>query len=205
MNHQLLSIITIVLFSFSAVCSQSNDSITHNYPIKGDAELYLGFGSYRSIISENNFSSVEGTSDITNIGFNFGFDYYFNKIWSLKSVLNYDPKGFSFTSSEVKLDYATLVFQPSWHFGKMKRWYLRLGPYIGFLIDDNLDLTELRSLDYGTDFTLGIKIPIGRLLFFIESDSQGSLREILDDRNNLSDELIQRNTLSIGIVFGSKK
>jgi len=73
------------------------------------------------------------------------------------------------------------------------------------LIDDNIELTEFRSLDYGTDFALGIKIPIGRLLFFIESDSQRSFREILDDRNNLSTELIQRNTLSIGIVIGSTK
>jgi len=74
MSHHILSIISLVLFSFSVAYSQSNDSITYKYPIKGDSELYLGIGSYGSIISDNNFSSVEGTAGITSVGFNFGFD-----------------------------------------------------------------------------------------------------------------------------------
>lgn len=60
---------------------------------------------------------------------------------------------------------------------------------------------EPSNLDYGGNIAIGIKIPIGGLLFFIESDGLGSAKEVIEDGNNLTNQTIGRNTLSIGIVF----
>jgi len=157
-------------------------------------------------MSENKLQSVDGTGRIGNLGFNLGLDYYFNSKWSLKVRMGYDPKGFSFITSEVTLDYFTVPVLANWHFGIKKRWYLHFGPYFGYLISDNLDgALEFRELDYGANVGLGIKIPIGNLNFFIESDLQSSLREVFDDGKNLSNQLIQRNAISLGMIIGNYK
>lgn len=60
------------------------------YPIKADTEIYIGIGSYNSSIDDrDDIGTTNGSGSITRLGANLGFDYYFNKRWSLQSKLNY--------------------------------------------------------------------------------------------------------------------
>ena len=91
----------------------------------------------------------------------------------------------------------------NWHFGKRKRWYLHFGPYVGFLLSADIDGQDVKdnvhSTEFGSDVGIGVKIPIGNTMFFVETDGQNDFTEMSD----FTGEGITwaRTTLSIGIIF----
>jgi hypothetical protein len=83
-------------------------------------------------------------------GFNFGAtgDYYFSDHWSLKAKLLYDQKGWgngylvapggSETAGiNFRLNYLTLPVMGSFHFGRLRNFYIDFGPYMGVLLRRN--------------------------------------------------------------------
>jgi len=195
----LLFFLTLGLHAFG-----QESEFTPEYPIKGHSQFGISIGSYSSSVTENGFSSAEDSEAINNFGFAVTYERFLSKNWGFKAGLNYDPKGATSSDDELTLsiNYITLPILASWHFGKKRRWYLHFGPYFGLLTSADLDGFGVKELfntfDSGFDFGIGIKIPIGNLNFYIESDGQTGFSDPVKD----SDEVVlSRNTLSIGILF----
>jgi len=61
-----------------------------------------------------------------------------------------------------------------------------------------LNFEEIKPTDFGFDIGIGVKIPIGGQMFYIESDGQSPFSPQFD---NDEDNTISRSMLSVGIVF----
>ncbi|NNE27073.1 MAG: PorT family protein [Saprospiraceae bacterium] len=185
--------------------AQADTETVVSYPEKGDSEWHAYVGLFSGFASENGFTPVEETTTLYNIGFGVGFDYYLSSTWSLRGRLNFDPKGSKddINDSKFNASYITVPLMANWHFGKRKRWYLHFGPYIGFLMSADIDgddvKDDLHSTEIGSDIGIGVKIPVGNTMLFIESDGQNDFTEMSD----FTDEGIYfvRSTLSVGIIF----
>lgn len=107
---------------------------------------------------------------------------------------------------DLSLDYVTAAGMANWHFGKRRRWYLQFGPYFGYKLSESTDPNILnaevaKSTDFGLNLGIGVKIPIGNQMFYLESDGQTPFIEPFEDDGTSTREVIARNSLSIGILF----
>ncbi len=70
---------------------------------------------------------------------------------------------------ELSLNDITTLVNANWHFGAKRRWYLNLGPYVGFLtsadVNDTDAKNQLKDTDIGVNTGIGVKIKI-TLRFF---------------------------------------
>ena len=199
-------LLTLLSFCFIvSINAQDDTEMTASYPENGDIEWHAYAGLFSGFGSEDGFGPVDETTYSHTIGFGVGVDYYFSKTWSIKGRLNYDPKGSKDDNVDSKFTatYLTLPVMANWHFGKRKRWYLHFGPYVGFLLSADIDGQDVKdnvhSTEFGSDVGIGVKIPIGNTMFFVETDGQNDFTEMSD----FTGEGITwaRTTLSIGIIF----
>jgi len=208
MKKSLLLLVCLVTF----VSLFSQEESTFNYPVKGDKLYMVSIGSYDASIIDNNFRTVEGTASLNSFGVSFNYENYLSKNWSFKTGVVIDPKGFQspLGISKLRMQYLTAPFLMSWHFGKKRRWYLHFGAYAGYLlsvkdkdINGNSSPLDLRgnfnSWDIGLDIGIGIRIPIGSHMFFVETDGQTGLTNPARDPDE--NRYLTRNTLSLGYIF----
>jgi len=192
--------------SLSVSAQDNSDDTEAIYPTKGDHELSVSLGLYTSNITEDGFGTLEGTNYLRKLGAAISYDAYLSKTWSIKGRLNYDPKGFKTFFYNLNVNYITVAGMANWHFGKRKRWYLQFGPYIGYNISESTDpaiinFEGVKSTDFGLNLGIGVKIPIGGQMFYLESDGQTPFVEPFSDDGTDAREIIVRNSLSIGILF----
>lgn len=205
MKKILLS--AVLLFSFSFLIAQ-DDADDATYPVKGDYEIGVYLGLFTSTVSDNGFGPTEDSEYLYSLGLGASFDYYFSKTWSIKTRLNFDPKGAEEASGVLKLNmnYLSIPVMASWHFGKRKRWYLHFGPYAAFLLSAELNGLDVKdqfnSSQIGFDLGIGVKIPVGKTMLFIETDGQNDYTSPLEDTDpDNEDNTLLRSTLSVGVIF----
>ncbi len=139
---------------------------------KGDVEFGANLGGNFATITQDD----NGRSNF-NFNINAGVfaDCYFSKQWSVKAKLIYDRKGGNKINvvfenypdfklvTDFKLDYITLPLMINWHFGETRKWYVGLGPYVGFLMsaeESELGLNiedEFLKTDWELHLVLDIK------------------------------------------------
>ncbi len=204
-------LLLLVLFiSYSTISAQETDNADAVvYPTEGAQEFGLGFAYNSSFLTENGFTQLDGYKPTSGYSLSAQYEYYLSKNWGLKTKLNLDYKGLtSDTDPEMVTDllYLTLPVMASWHFGKKKRWYLHFGVYTGYLLLAELEGTDIKqfvnSMDYGTDFGVGVRIPAGDKWFFIETDGQTSFGSPFKANSIFNTEAsLARNTLGFGLIF----
>jgi hypothetical protein len=201
-------ILFFLMFTFlSVIHGQEAEENTAEYPTKGDSEFGLMFGYASSYFTDGGYGPADGTKESGGVLIAVHYDHYFSKTWSIKGRLNFDPKGGAdeFDDSKVKLNYITVPVMANWHFGKRKRWYLHFGPYAGFLMSADFEGNDVKELfdstEFGFDFGIGVKIPIGSTMFFIESDGQSGFGDPTKLTTAGEENKLSRNALSLGIIF----
>ena len=200
-----LSLLIMLLCTSFILNAQEGETV--EYPVGGDTELGVSLGLFSAYFADSEeFGIPDGIDTRTSLGLSVQYDYYFSKTWSIKAKLNYDPKGtgLDLIEEKVKLNYITLPVMANWHFGKRKRWYLNFGPYFGTLLSASFNgedvKDDFKSTDFGFDLGIGVKIPIGGTMFFIETDGQSSFSTPSEDIS-AEDVRLSRSTLSVGILF----
>ena len=200
-------IITLLstLFIFSIVQAQSptnqDEGINPEWRQKGDFVFGVYAGLSTNTLSVDNNGQFFETEDIEGNGFIVGLqaEHYFGKNWSIKGRTNFERRDYSLDITDNTL--ATSL-QAAWHFGKSKRWHLALGPTYNAILNGNFDS------DFGTDFSIGIIIPISNAKFFIELDgisqfNAGFISVTDQDGNPVGSARIDtnRSSINIGIQF----
>jgi len=192
------------MFLFLNVHSQEESNKTN--PAKGHNHFFVSVGSYSGIFTRNAFTPMPNSTSVHNIGFGVYYEYYSSDSWSIKTGLTYDPKGRTSTilDADYKLRYLTLPVLASWHFGEKRRWYLNFGLYLGFLVSSNLSDLGLSGLlkdyDSGFDLGVGIRIPVGSHMFYVELDRQTGA--VNPSKSGISSGLmLSRTALSVGYIF----
>ncbi len=199
----LIPFVFCIAFTLNA---QETEQIETEYPQQGEYEIGVIAGIFSGYVSEDGFSPVEDSDYLHRFGLGVHFDYYFSKTWSLKTRVNYDPKGGKdkATNTAINLNYLSIPVMANWHFGKRKRWYLHFGPYAAFLLSADIEGIDAKDIfnssQIGFDLGIGVKIPIGNTLFFIESDGQNDFSSPVIDMGE-DDSKLGRSSLSIGIIF----
>jgi opacity protein-like surface antigen len=183
-------------------------------PVKFVPGVEAGFNT--SYVQDTN----SGANSDAVLGVNLGVtgDYYFTDHWSLKAKLLYDQKGWGngylvgsdgsqITGINFKLDYLTLPVVASFHFGRLRNFYIDFGPYLGVLLsasDNNSDPTVksyFNNADFGFDFGIGVKFPISKKVkFFIEGEAQAGVLSIINQGGGNSFES-ERSSLNVGFDF----
>jgi len=197
--------VLFLLFSFLSpnAEAQTSESVVLEYPTKGSSEISISLGMNTSNLADGGFGPADNTNYFRSFAAAISYEQYLSKTWGIKARLNYDPKGFKTFFYDLKASYITIPVMANWHFGKKKRWYLQFGPYIGVKLSDStsptiLNFEEIKPTDFGFDIGIGVKIPIGGQMFYIESDGQSPFSPQFD---NDEDNTISRSMLSVGIVF----
>lgn len=185
---------------------------------KGNIEFGIGGGLNLATITEgNNTYNNGGTRTAFNAGA-FG-DFFFSDRWSLKVKATYDSKGWqngfienNNTNYSVQgamvANYITVPVMANWHFGKTRNWYLNFGPYVGFLMDANVEGYNAKPLfktvDAGLALGIGVKIPLSeRCKLYFEYDGQGGITNIAKESDGYSFKN-SRSSLNVGLVFPIK-
>ncbi|APU68912.1 MULTISPECIES: porin family protein [Christiangramia] len=141
-------------------------------------------------------------------------EYYFTRVWSLRSGFIYDQMGvrdnLGYTQ---KLDYVTVPINANWHFGNRNNFYLNFGPAVSLLLDgraendqgDIIVLTDdtgakFQEYDLGVTLGIGYKFYIDRKTqLFLDYQGFGSIWNIVE--NLPYDVRNSRNAFNIGVVF----
>ncbi len=177
----------------------TEDGTNPEWHQSGDLQFGVYGGFTSNILSEDtNFNDDE---DASGNAFLLGAqaDYYLGKNWSLKGRLNFEKRDFGIGISG---NYITVPLGVAWHFGKNRRWHLSLGAAYNASLDSDLES------GFGTDFNIGVVIPISKLRFFIELDGVTQTDAIdftfTDPDGNPSGEASlnsNRSSLTLGILF----
>lgn len=202
-----LSLLTQLSFAQSN-SNTSDNSINPEWKQKGDWEFGALVGFTTTTINDS--EAFGGDESLMGNGYLFGVtaDYFLGKNWSLRPRLNYEKRGIDFStlgsSFTIEQDFITIGAVVNWHFGKNRRWNLHLGPNYSYSIDDEF----LLQSSWGTDFGIGVIIPIEDVPFFIEidgvTDSNGvNILFTSPNGNPIGevDSFINRTSLSFGVHF----
>jgi hypothetical protein len=201
-----LFIIAVIICFYSVASAQT----------AGKFELGAGIGLNASYIQD----SYTGANSDAVYGFNLGItgDYYFSDRWSLRAKLLYDEKGWGngylvatdgtqVTGLDFHMNYLTIPVMASWHFGRMRNFYVDFGPYIGMLLsanetNDNTDVKpDFTNTDFGFDFGLGAKFPISKnVKFFIEGEVQAGVLNVFKESDGSAIES-ERTSINVGFDF----
>lgn len=204
---------------------------------KGDVQFGVNTGLNFSTITNSDGSFTDGyNSYLTGVNFGFSAEYYFSDRWSIKGKLIYDQKGsgdgyitetqtndqgemdqVTYSGLNFHFNYVTVPIMASWHFGRMRNWYLHFGPYVGFLTSakasspgpefgGSLDIKDaVNSVDGGLALGIGVKIPISKnVSLFLEDDGQAGVANVFKQNDGFSNALTERSSLNVGLVFNVK-
>lgn len=191
---KLLLLVTLVSIGFSN--AQTKEKGTFEITPK------IGYSSF------SEFSEGESTDSRSSASFSITGDYYFNNRWSLRSGLNFDNMGGSYSVGSDnftdKLNYLSIPINANWHFGSTRKWNLNFGVSPSFLSSAKVELngkTEnlpsgfIKSFQLGFTYGIGYKIEINKK-FGILIDAQ-----FFNGLTNIS-EIPNVNFLNGGYVYG---
>jgi len=215
MKYKFVIIICLLVF-FGIINSSFGQTDYQNYPYDSNKPAFVipgkGFMEYGvSIGLGASNCSKQQNGDYGVLNAYLSAERYFSNRWGLKVDLTYDRKGWNGLYNneyKFKLNYLTIPVMANWHFGRTRKWYLGFGPYIGFLLNHNMQEEDFNSIDGGLAFGIGVKLPINpRVKFFIEMDGQDGFANVISKNerpiysSGVSSSNISRVSLNIGINF----
>lgn len=176
-------IVSIFFFITIALFSQTK---------KFKPEIYLGanFGQTGSMI---NFSPSISQNYLMGYHGGLVYRYIADKNLGVQAELNFSQRGWNETESEYssRLNYIELPFMTHFYFGRKFRFFINIGPRIGYLISDNtlinntINSTEVQHItdienrfDYGFCGGLGFLFRIKQQVFQVDARANYSMSDI---------------------------
>lgn len=175
-------------------------------------EVYLGVGGGMTA-SMVYFSPTVEQDFLTGYHGGLVFRYVGDKSLGLQVELNYSQRGWSETGGvfERRLEYLELPFLTHFNFGNKTRFFVNLGPRIGYLINDEVlkntapevypehTLDVKFPFDYGFSLGFGVLTNIHGQVFQLETRANYSISDIFP--NTKSDTFDFSNNLYASVGF----